>query len=57
MLKLTRMHWLAAAVTLVEFVFLIWCARRGWKWTLSAAAILGLVSSFLSLAAYAGYRM
>jgi hypothetical protein len=53
----SRSLWLAAAVTLVEFVFLIWCARRGWKWTLSAAAILGLVSSFLSLAAYAGYRM
>jgi hypothetical protein len=52
-----RSHWLAAGITLGEFAFLCWCARRGWKWTLPAAVVLGLVSCFLSLVAYAGYRM
>jgi hypothetical protein len=53
----SRSLWLAAGITLGEFAFLCWCARRGWKWTLPAAIVLGLVSCFFSLALYAGYRM
>jgi hypothetical protein len=49
--------WIAAAFTLFEFGLMGWCAVRGWKWTLPAAVILGLISCFSSLVFYSGYRM
>lgn len=49
--------WIAAALTLLEFAALCACAVRGWKWTLAAASVVGLVSCLLSLGAYAAYRM
>lgn len=49
--------WIAAAVTLVEFAALAWVVKRGWKATLAAALVMGLVSWWMSSFLYAGYRM
>lgn len=52
-----NLGWIAAAVTLAEFAALVWVVKRGWKATLAAAILIGMVSWWMSSFLYAGYRM